>query len=159
MKIPPFKLEEFWKKYEVIAPYLLCCSDTESWNLNEILELADLESKKLWESLSLGYPESPGLAILRREIAGLYSQIDSDQVLTFVGAEEGIYCFMRTLIEPGDHVIVIDPCYQSLKTLPKSFGADITSIGLDPDNHWQLDLKEVERAFRPSTKLLILNYP
>jgi aspartate/methionine/tyrosine aminotransferase len=159
MRIPPFKLEEFWKKYEFTAPYLLCCSDAESWKLNEILELADPESKQLWESLSLGYTESPGLPLLRQEIARLYSQIDSDQVLTLAGAEEGIYCSMRTLIEPGDHVIVIDPCYQSLATLPKSFGADMTSVALDPKKRWQLDLEEVKRAFRPDTKLLILNYP
>lgn len=159
MKIPPFKLEEFWKKYEFTAPYLLCCSDAESWKLNEILELADPESKKLWESLSLGYTQSPGLPILRQEIARLYSLIDSDQILTLAGAEEGIYCSMRTLIEPGDHVIVIDPCYQSLSTLPQSFGADITRIVLDSKNHWQLDLEEVKKAFRSDTKLLILNYP
>jgi aspartate/methionine/tyrosine aminotransferase len=159
MKIPPFKLEEFFKKYEFTAPYLLCCSDAESWKLNELIELADPESKQLWESLSLGYTESPGLPLLRKEIAKLYSQIDSEQVLTFVGAEEGIYCFMRTLIEPGDHVIVIDPCYQSLKTLPESFGANVTSIQLDPNKQWRLGLEELEKAFRPNTKLLVLNYP
>ena len=109
---------------------MFCCSDTESWKLHEILELADLESKELWGSLSLGYSESPGFPPLRKEIAKLYSQIDSEQVLTFAGAEEGIYCLMRTLIGPGDHVIVIDPCYQSLKSLPESFGANVTSIQL-----------------------------
>lgn len=159
MKIPPFKLEEFWKKYEFTSPYLLCCSDAESWKLHEILELADPESRELWESLSLGYTESPGLPLLRKEIAKLYSQIDSEQVLTFSGAEEGIYCSMRTLIEPGDHVIVIDPCYQSLKTLPESFGAHVTGILLNPKNGWRLTLEELEKAFLPNTKLLVLNYP
>jgi aspartate/methionine/tyrosine aminotransferase len=159
MKLPPFKLEEFWKKYEFTSPYLLCCSDVESWKLSEILELADPESKKLWESLTLGYTEPPGLPLLRKEIAKLYSQIESEQVFTFAGAEEGIYCSMRTLIEPGDHVIVIDPCYQSLKTLPESFGAHITSIPLDPKKKWQLTLEDFEKAFLPHTKLLILNYP
>lgn len=159
MEIPQFKLEEFWKKYEFTAPYLLCCSDAESWRLTEILELADPEAKKLWESLSLGYTESPGLPLLRQEIAHLYSSVKSEQILTFAGAEEGIYCSMRTLIEPGDHVIVIDPCYQSLATLPQAFGADITRIELKAKNQWQLDPEEVKKAFRSNTKLLILNYP
>lgn len=159
MKIPPFKLEEFWKKYEFTSPYLLCCSDTESWKLHDILELADLETKELWGSLSLGYTESPGLPLLRKEIAKLYSHIDSGQVLTFAGAEEGIYCSMRTLIEPGDHVIVIDPCYQSLKTLSESFGAHVTGILLDRKKGWRLTLEELENAFLPDTKLLVLNYP
>jgi aspartate/methionine/tyrosine aminotransferase len=159
MKIPPFKLEEFWKKYEFTSPYLLCCSDAESWKLHEILELADPKSKELWESLNLGYTESPGLPLLRKEIAKLYSEINEEQILTFAGAEEGIYCSMRTLIEPGDHVIVIDPCYQSLKTLPQSFGASVTSILLDSKKKWRLALEELEKAFLPNTKLLVLNYP
>lgn len=159
MTIPPFKLEEFWKRYEFTAPYLLCCSDAESWTLQEILQLADLESKELWQSLNLGYTESPGHPILRKEIAKLYSQIDSSQVLTFAGAEEGIYCSMRTLIKPGDHVIVIDPCYQSLATLPESFGAGITRLVLDYKKGWRLQLHEVQKAFRSDTKLLVLNYP
>lgn len=159
MKIPPFKLEEFWKKYEFTAPYLLCCSDAESWKLSELVEFADPESKQLWESLSLGYTEPPGFPLLRKEIANLYSQIDAEHIITFAGAEEGIYCAMRTLIEPGDHVIVIDPCYQSLKTLPESFGAHVTSIQLDFAKKWRLELEELEKAFLPNTKLLVLNYP
>lgn len=159
MKIPDFKLEEFWKKYEFTSPYLLCCSDAETWTLQELLELADPDSKKLWQSLALGYTESPGHPILRDEIAKLYSSIKSDEILTFAGAEEGIYCTTRVLIEPGDHVIVIDPCYQSLSSLPQTFGAEITAIQLKPENRWNLDLEEVKRSFRPNTKLLILNYP
>lgn len=159
MRLTPFKLEEFWKKYEFTSPHLLCCSDAESWKLHEILALADPESKELWDSLSLGYTESPGLPLLRQEIANLYTHIDREHVLTLAGAEEGIYCSMRTLVEPGDHVIVIDPCYQSLRTLPESLGAYVTGIVLDPQNGWRLTLDALEKAFLPSTKLLILNYP
>lgn len=159
MKIPPFKLEEFWKKYEFTSPYLLCCSDAETWSLQQLLALADADSFKLWESLALGYTESPGHPLLREEIAHLYTSLNSEQVLTFAGAEEGIYCAMRVLVEPGDHVITIDPCYQSLVTLPETFGATITAIQLKPEKQWKLELEEVQKAFRSNTKLLILNYP
>jgi len=159
MHLPLFKLEEFWKKYEFTSPYLLCCSDAESWKLNEILALADAESRRLWESLSLGYTESPGMLLLRTEIARLYSSIESNQVLTCAGAEEGIYCSMRALIQPGDHVITIDPCYQSLATLPPAFDAEVTRISLKAEKKWRLELEDVKKAFRSNTKLLILNYP
>jgi len=159
MDIAPFKLEEFWKKYEFTAPYLLCCSDAETWSLQELLALADPSSLKLWESLALGYTESPGHPILREEVTHLYSSLKSDQILTFAGAEEGIYCTMRVLIEPGDHVIVVDPCYQSLVTLPETFGAEITRIQLKAENQWKLDLEEVRKAFQSIPKLLVLNYP
>jgi len=159
MNIPPFKLEEFWKKYEFATPYLLCCSEAEVWSLQELVSMADPDSKNLWNSLSLGYTEPPGHPILRKEIAALYSTLNADDIFTFAGAEEGIYCAMQVLIKPGDHVIVIDPCYQSLATLPETFGAEITAIKLKFENQWQLDLKEVEQAFKPNTKLVVLNFP
>jgi len=159
MNIPPFKLEEFWKKHEFTAPYLLCCSDAETWTLQQLLALADSDSLKLWDSLSLGYTESPGHPLLREEISRLYTSLDPEQILTFAGAEEGIYCAMRILIEPGDHVIAIDPCYQSLVTLAETFGAKITAIQLKAENLWKLDLEEVRSAFQIKTKILILNYP
>lgn len=154
--IEPFKLEEFFVKYEFVAPYLLCSSDAESWSLEEIVAMADEETKKLWNNLTLGYTESPGLPLLRKEIAKLYS---TAEVLTFAGAEEAIYCLMRTLVQPKDHVIVIEPCYQSLKALPEAIGAEVASIQLDPKKGWRLGLDQLEKAFRPDTKLVAINIP
>lgn len=159
MRIPDFKLEEYWKKYEFSAPYLLCPSDVEGWSLNEILALADAETRSLWENLHLGYTESPGMPLLREEIAKLYTTLNKEHVLTTAGAEEGIYCTMQTLLSPGDHVIIFSPCYQSLETLPLVLGAEITKITLDPRANWKIDSERLKQAFRPSTKLVILNCP
>lgn len=159
MQFPPFKLEEFWKKYEFNTPYLLCASDPESWSLSDLIDLADPESKELWQNLRLGYTEIPGLPLLRAEIAKLYSSVHSDQILTTAGAEEGIYCSMRVLLSPGDHVIVVTPCYESLENIPLIIGADVTRIALDPKHNWKLELESLQKAFRDNTKLLVLNYP
>lgn len=159
MQFPPFKLEEFWKKYEFNAPYLLCPSDAESWSLSELVDLADAESKELWETLRLGYTESAGLPLLRTEIVKLYSSLHSDLVLTTAGAEEGIYCALRALLSPGDHVIVVTPCYESLEVIPLEIGAEVTRIALDPKQNWKLKLESLQKAFRHNTKLLVLNYP
>lgn len=159
MNLPPFKLEEYWKKYEFNTPHLFCCSDMEPLSLNELLSLADHESKQLWESLKLGYTEPNGHPLLRHEISRLYSNVSEKEIITFAGAEEGIYCTMQALIAKNDHVIVVEPCYQSLQTLPKSLGADVTSLCLKFEEGWELDLRMMENAFRPTTKLVILNFP
>jgi aspartate/methionine/tyrosine aminotransferase len=159
MKIPPFKLEEFWKKYEFETPYLLSASDAETWTVKELVALADPETRAMWENLSLGYTESPGLPLLRKEIAKLYSHLNQEDILTTAGAEEGIYCAMHALLEQGDHVIVIVPAYQSLETLPRIRGADVTTLHLDIQKNWKLDSEELKRAFRPTTKMIILNGP
>ena len=64
--------------------------------------------------LELGYTESTGHPLLRREIAALYETIEPDEVLTFAGAEEAIFCLVNVLLGPGDHAIVTWPGYQSL---------------------------------------------
>lgn len=157
--MPLFKLEEFWKKYEFSSPYLLCPSDAETWLLKDILDMADPEVRTLWDHLSLGYTESPGLPILRKEIAGLYDSLTADHIFTTAGAEEGIYCALNTLISKGDHVIIVSPCYQSLKTLPELLGADITFISLKPANNWKLEADQIQSAWRTDTKLLLLVCP
>jgi hypothetical protein len=90
MNIPPFKLEEFWKKYEFNTPHLFCCSDTEAWSMQELLSLADTHSQTLWHSLSLGYTESPGHPLLRKEIAELYSLLSPDNIITFAGDRKSV---------------------------------------------------------------------
>ncbi|MBA3721947.1 MAG: aminotransferase class I/II-fold pyridoxal phosphate-dependent enzyme [Parachlamydiaceae bacterium] len=159
MDLPLFKLEDYFSKWEFKAPYLLCMSDSESWSLRDILELAKPETLKLWNNLSLGYTETVGHPLLRHEISQMYSSITPENLLTFAGAEEGIYGTLQSILSPKDHVIVFTPCYQSLETLPKQFGAEVTSIPLDANKGWKLDLEKLEAAIKPTTKLIILNFP
>lgn len=158
MTLPLFKLEEFWKKFEFTSPHLLCASDAEAWSVSELLDLADTESRKLWDNLVLGYTEVEGHPKLREEISKLYSSLNKDQIITMAGGEEGIYCTLQTILSEEDHVIVIEPCYQSLKTL-SAVKADLTSIFLDAKKGWKFSLKELEAVFQPNTKLVIINYP
>lgn len=155
-----FKLEAFFARYEFSAKYLLCCSDAQSFTLLEVVAMAASEEKKLWDNLSLGYTEYPGLPLLRQTIAHeMYKDLDRDNILTFAGAEEGIFCALSVLIEPNDHVVVLTPCYQSLLEVPKSKGASITEIQLKEENDWRIDLEAIARAIKPNTKCIVINFP
>ena len=48
------------------------------------------------------------------------------QVLVHVGAEEAIFAFSRAVLQPGDHVIVMWPCYQSLYECAASRGCYVS---------------------------------
>lgn len=69
MIIPEFKLERYFARWEFTAPYLLCSSDVDGYQMSDLLALADEESRALWQDLSLGYTESAGHPLLRKEIA------------------------------------------------------------------------------------------
>ena len=159
MKIKPFKLERYFAIQEFSAKYLLSPSDCESLTMKELLDNADEESLKMWHDLKLGYTESMGHPLLREEIAELYSSIEADNLITAV-PEEAIFITMHALLEEGDHVVIIDPVYQSLKEIPDSIGCSITSWPVEEkNNRWHLDLDSLEESITPETKLLIVNFP
>lgn len=159
MQIPDFKLESYFATWEFKAKTLLCASDVERFSMEEILKMADVECKGLWEGLSLGYTETAGSPLLREEISEMTASSKAEDVLCFAGAEEGIYCTMRALLKKGDHVIVITPCYQSLEILPRIITENVSTIELKPEKSWELDLNQVKEAIGPNTRMLIMNYP
>jgi aspartate/methionine/tyrosine aminotransferase len=159
MTFEPFKLEHFFARWEFTAPYLLCSSDPEAVSLRELLALADEETSRLWQDLRLGYTETLGHPLLRREIAGLYDGVRPEDVLVFSGAQEPIFVAMSVLLSPGDHAIVVTPTYQSLYSIPRGVGADISLVSLDPERGWALDLDRVAAALTARTRVIALNVP
>ena len=91
-------------------------------SLRELLGLADEETSRLWQDLRLGYTETFGHPLLRREIAGLYDGVRPEDVLVFSGAQEPIFVAMSVLLGHGDHAIVVTPTYQSLYSIPRGLG-------------------------------------
>lgn len=159
MPITPFKLERYFAKYEFSTRYLLSASDCESLTMAELLRMATPESRELWDALNLSYTESPGHSLLRTEVAKLHEGITPDQVLIAV-PEEAIYIAMRSLLAPGDHVIVLSPCYQSLAEIARWIDCSVTPWMLQPGtNGWQLDLGQLEASLTARTRLLVLNLP
>ncbi len=76
------KLERFFAALGARAEHLLCTSDIEPFRLLDLLALADEETRELWDGLELGYTEPGGMPALRAEIAGMYSGIEPDEVVT-----------------------------------------------------------------------------
>jgi aspartate/methionine/tyrosine aminotransferase len=155
--IAPFKLEQYFERYEFSVPYLLSSSDAEAWALKDLLALADDEMRERWDSLALGYTEVRGDPLLRAEIASLYEDVAAEDVIVFAAAQEPIFALSSVAIEPGDHVIAVVPSYQSLYEVARSRGADVTLVPMGEG--WTLDADAVRAAVRPNTKLIVLNAP
>ena len=159
MRIAEFALERYFARWEFAAEHLLCASDVQGVPMADLLALADDETRALWDGLALGYTESTGHPLLRNEIARLYESIDPDEVLTFAGAEEAIFCLVNVLVGPGDHVIATWPGYQSLYEIARATGADVTLHELHESTDWALDLDLLRRQLTPATRLIVVNLP
>jgi aspartate/methionine/tyrosine aminotransferase len=158
MEIADFALERYFARWEFAVRYNLAASDVETLALDELLSFSDAECRHRWNTLRLGYTESLGLPALRVAIAELYDGLTAEDVVTFTGAQEGVFLAMHALLEPGDHAIVVWPAYQSLFEVARSIGAGVTLVPLNPAN-WSLDLERVAEAFRPTTRLVVVNFP
>ena len=153
-----FALETYMSKWEFVAKYNMTASDAESMRLPELLAMASDEDRADFDNLSLGYTETFGAPALRQEIAGTYDTVEPENLICFAGAEEAIYVAMKVLLTANDHAIVITPNYQAAETIPLSICA-VTGVALDIDNDWELDIGLVEKALRPNTKLISINFP
>lgn len=159
MRIADFTLERYFARWEFAVGSVLCASDVQGYGMAELLALADDESRGLWDGLTLGYTESTGHPLLRREIAALYTGIEADDILVFAGAEEAIFCLANVALDPRDHAIVTWPGYQSLYEVARAAGADVTLHELREAADWAIDLDLLRRQVTPATKLIVVNAP
>jgi aspartate/methionine/tyrosine aminotransferase len=172
MALPDFTLELFFAKHEFSARFLLCCSDAESSTMSEILALADDEAAGLWQNLTLGYTEAPGLPLLREEIAKQFyrdcsTPLCASHIHCFAGAEEGIYACMRALLNSGDHVVVVTPAYQSLVAIAaaavhigESGAIGVSLVDLEvQQGRWVLNIARLRASIHAGTKMVIVNFP
>lgn len=110
------------------------------------------------------YTSNSGLKELRQEICRYVSrkyQVDYalDEVLVTVGGSEAIDLAMRTLLNPGEEVLIPQPCFVSY--LPCAILADgvPVTISLKAENQFRLTPHELEEAITERTKLLVLPFP
>ena len=159
MRIADFALERYFARWEFAVDHLLCASDVQGYPMAELLALADDDTRRMWDGLTLGYTESTGHPLLRAEIASLYEDLEPDHVLVFAGAEEAIFCLANVLLSPGDHAVVTWPGYQSLYEVARGAGADVTLHELREEHSWAIDIDLLRSQVTPSTRLVVVNAP
>jgi aspartate/methionine/tyrosine aminotransferase len=158
MRLEPFVLERYMAPREFRARRSLCSSDCEPLAMAEVVAVADPEARELWRDLRLGYTESQGHPLLRREIAALYSGVDAEQVIEVV-PEEGIFLAMTALLSPGDHVVVTWPAYQSLHEVARAIGCRVSAWRPEEDGTWRFDPARLRALGAGGAHLVVVNFP
>ncbi len=154
----PFVMERMMSHFEQDVDYNLSESGVHPILLRELLEddgglIADLLAT------DLNYPYVNGDPQLRRHIAALYDGADEDNVLVTVGAIEANYITTRTLLEPGDEIVIMLPNYMQIWGIARNHGLKVKTFNLREDQAWAPDLDELETAVSPNTKLIAVCNP
>lgn len=81
------------------------------------------------------------------------------EVMLTVGGSEGIDVALRAMLNPGDEVIIPEPCYVSyLPCVQLADGVPVT-ISLKNENQFRLTKEELEAAITDKTKILVMAFP
>ncbi len=109
------------------------------------------------------YTSNSGLIELREEICKYVKKFDlsytPDEVLVTVGGSEAIDLAMRTILSPGDEVIIPEPSFVCYKPCTSLAGGVPVTIQTKAENAFKLTAEEVLEKITDRTKLLVLSYP
>ena len=161
--IPPSAIRKFFDlanemKGEVISLSIGEPDFVTPWSICES-GIYSLEQGKTHYSPNTGYME------LREEIASYMkrkfhlSYQPADEILVTVGGSEAIDNAVRALINPGEEVLIPEPCFVSYKSCVLLAGGIPVIIPCTPDNGFKLTPEALKNAITPKTKLLIMGYP
>ncbi|OGF66377.1 MAG: hypothetical protein A2Y62_12430 [Candidatus Fischerbacteria bacterium RBG_13_37_8] len=154
----PFEMERMMSKFEQEVEYNLSESGVHPMLLRELI--AD-RSEILDDLLatSINYPYANGNPELRQNIALLYNDAASENVLVTVGAAEANYISIRTLLSAGDEIVMMLPNYMQIWGIAKNHNLALKTFHLCEERGWEPDIAELEAIVTPETKLIAVCNP
>ena len=129
-----------------------------SWNVRE----AAIHSL---EQGYTSYTANAGLLELREEISHYMSThfsvnyVPESEIIVTVGASEGIDIAMRAILDPGDEVIVIEPCFVSYVPMVELAGGVAVQVQALKENDFKILPSQIEKAITKRTKAILICSP
>ena len=111
------------------------------------------------------YTSNAGLKELREEISKYIAERQKvvydplKEIMVTVGGSEAIDMALRCMLNPGDEVIIPEPCYVSYVPCTKMADGVPVIINLKNENRFRLTAEELLEAITDTTKVLILAFP
>ena len=111
------------------------------------------------------YTANAGLKNLRIEISNYMKRrfdVSYDaltQTIVTVGGSEAIDLFLRSVIAPGDEVLIPEPSFVCYRPITKLSGGIPVPLTTKAENNFKLTAEELKAAITPKTKVLVLPYP
>ena len=129
----------------------------------------DVAVEKLAEAARNGrnhrYSQSKGIPKLRQAVSDLYLrkwQVELDaetEIVTTIGAKEGLSHLMWVLLGPGDSAFVPSPSYPIHIYAPLFAGAEVQQIPVGPDQDFLVNVEEAYEHQWPKPRVIILSFP
>ncbi len=111
------------------------------------------------------YTPNRGFIQLRQEVSNFLLRhygveyLPEKEILVTVGGSEAIDLCVRSLVNPGDEVLIPEPSFVCYVPITQAAGGVPVIIETQPDNGFKLTAQQLEGKITDKTKLLIMPYP
>lgn len=111
------------------------------------------------------YTANAGLIQLRDAISEFYNRKykvtydPKSEILVTVGGSEGIDMAIRSLISPGDDVLIVEPSFVCYRPIVETCGGNVITVTTKEEDNFKLTPEALSSAITPNTKLLVFPYP
>jgi len=158
MQLKPFLLDLWLDQFEHGIDFNLAASTGPAWTVNDILELADDETRHRFLHHKLAYGRPAGADSLRDSIAEM-QRVPVEAVQIVTGASEALLVLMWLAAEPGANVILPLPGFTTFSALPESLGLETRFYRVRRENGFRIDPDEIKRLSDSRTRLILINSP
>jgi aspartate/methionine/tyrosine aminotransferase len=112
----------------------------------------------------MGYTASLGLPALRDALARFYADrygvsVAPERIIVTAGASGAFLIATGSLVDPGDEVLMPDPCYPCNRHFVRMFEGIAKTIPSDERTHYQLSAEDVQRHWGARTRGAVLASP
>ena len=117
------------------------------------------------ETKRIIYTANSGLAALRSEISKYtekktgVSYHPEDEMIVTVGGSEAIDISIRALVNPGDEVLIVEPCFVCYAPIVSLMGGVPVTVETRLEDNFKLKADSLREKITDKTKLLILPFP
>lgn len=158
MQLKAFLLDAWLDQYEHSIDFNLAASTGPTWTVEDILNLSDEETRRRFLNHRLVYSRPAGSDSLREAIAEMQG-VSTESVQIVTGASEALLVLFWLAAEPGANVILPLPGFTTFSAIPESLGLETRFYRVRRENHFRIDLDEIQRLADSRTKLILINSP
>lgn len=129
-----------------------------SWSIREAAILS-------LEQGYTSYTANAGLIELREEISSYMNRTfhvqysPKKEIIVTVGASQALDIALRAIIDPGDEIIVVEPCFVSYAPLVELTGGKAVIVDAKKENDFKVSAHDLERAITNRTKAILICSP
>ncbi len=127
-------------------------------------EVITRAAEEAMEAGETGYTQSAGLPDLREAIVDHFARtygvtVPPDGIIVTQGTSPAMLLLFGTLLDPGDEVLIPDPCYPAYPNYVAFLGGVPIRVRTVPEDGFRFDMEAVRSAITPRTKAIVINSP